>query len=335
MRLAKPVTPKVRESLVGFLMRAAEQNHLRSVGVLRLLLGRTTRPPGPPEAERLAAFCRCSVAEVSQLFGFQIRRADGRRAWRLGDEWVTQPHFISARSMAVCVHCLREDPYVPGTWELTLYRCCAFHRTRLLTICPGCGKALRWTRPRPWQCGCGFDLRLADTEAGGAGTWVTAQLIEHRLDPSVLLRPPAAIPDHLIQRLDGLSLDGLCKTLWFLGHFVAGVETRTLRPSGAQRRPRYADAIIEEAFALLASWPDSLRQHVATRAGGARGPGRGSLYERLFRPLVSYLEQELAEEELAFLRRAYEQQIRALWRSLGRQAPRALGTQLELDLDDC
>ncbi len=332
--LAKPVVPKVRESLVGFLMRASEENHLRSVGVLRTLLGRTTRPPGLQEAEGLARFCRCSVTEVSQLFGFQMRHADGRRAWRLGDEWVTQSHFVSSRSMAVCVHCLREDPFLPGTWELTLYRCCACHRTRLLTTCPGCGKALRWTRPRPWQCGCGFDLRLANTERGGASVWVTAQLIEHRLDPAVPLTPPAAIPRHLIQRLGGLSLDGLFKTLWFLGHFLGGVEIRTLRPKGAKRRPRYAEAIIEEAFALLARWPESLRRDVETRARNAGDVSQARLFERLFKPLVTYLEEELAEEELAFLRLAYEQQVRSLWRALGRPAPRRLGPQLELPLDD-
>lgn len=333
MILPRPVAPKVRESLAGFVMRAAEQNSLRTLGVMHAVVGRQSHPPDWTETRLLADFCRCSVAEINQLFGFQVRRSDGVWAWRLGDEWLTKPQFVSSRAAAVCPECLRRESYLPGTWELTLYRCCAFHRTRMLSRCPNCGKTLRWTRPRLWQCTCSYDLRRAHTTVGNSRVWTTAQLIEHRLESSLPLTHSTEVPKAVIERLATLSLDGLCKTLWFLGHFVAGVETRADGHKRLKRREGYVEAMIDEAFRLLGHWPEALREKVEMLSRQPDPLGRQSLYQRIFKPLMRYLEEELPDQELTFLRFAYEQQLRRLWRSMGRKMPKDLDHQMELELD--
>lgn len=334
MRLARRIAPRVNESLVGYLMRAAETNRLQSTSVLHAFLGRKSRPPAIEDAERLAYFCGCSVEEIAQLFGFHVRREGVGRAWRLGGEWVTKENFVSSRAMAVCRECLREDPYLPGTWELTFYCCCAFHRTRLLTACPGCGKQLRWTRPKVWQCSCGFDLRQANVETGTSHIWVTAELIEHKLDPGFRIVIPEGVPSRVVERLNGLSLDGLFKTIWFLGHCVGGFETCAAGHGRLKRKDGHAETIIDAAFSLLASWPESLRERLdaLSRRPGLEGGRR--FYRRMFGPLVSYLEQEPANGELTFIRLVYEQEIRLLWRKCGYKLPRQLDRQMRFDFPD-
>ena len=332
MRLARQVVPKVNESLVGFLMRAAEANHLPTTFVLHAFLGRKSRPPAIEDAERLALLCGCSIEEIAQLFGFLIRREGGLKAWRLGREWVTKDNFVSSRTMAVCCECLREDPYLPGTWELTLYCCCAFHRVRLLTTCPGCGRQLRWSRPQVWRCGCGFDLRQAKTEAGTPYTWVTAELIEHILDPGFRIDVPVEVPGHVVERLGRLSLDGLFKTIWFLGHCLGGFEACYAGHGRLKRKEGHAETMINTAFSLLVCWPESLRERLDALSRRQSLEGKPSSYQRTFGPLISYLEQEPVDGELTFIRLAYEQEIRLLWRSRGFKLPRRLDYQLELNL---
>lgn len=332
MRLAKHVPPKVNESLVGFLMRAAEANHMPNISALYALLGRKSRPPSIEDAERLAEFCGCTPSEIAQLFGFQVRRQEGRQVWRLGSEWITMQGFVSSRTMAVCRDCLRENPFLPGMWELTFYCCCASHRTRLLTVCQGCGNQLRWTRPKVWQCGCGFDLRNANTETGTTSAWITAMLIERRVDTSFQINIPAKISRNIADRLSGLSLDGLFKTIWLLGHCIGDFESCTSGHGRLKRLNNHAEKIVETAFSMLARWPKSLQERLEaiTKKQGAGNKPR--LYRDIFGPIVSYLEQEPAEGELSLIRLAYEQEIRRIWRMRGRKLPRQLDYQMELDI---
>lgn len=331
MILPHPVAPNVRESLVGFVMRAAELNGLHTYEVLRAAVGRYSFPPEWSEAEQLAALCRCSMAEITQLFGFRVRRTDGVWAWQLGDEWITKAQFVSSRTMAVCPECLRQDTYLPGTWELSLYRACAFHKTRLLFRCPACGRALRWTRPRLWGCPCGFDYRHARTETADWPLWITAQLIEHRLEPAFRMECGPDLPASLQARLGELTIDGLCRTLWALGHFVAGVDVRADGFKHRKRREDFADAILSTAFAILARWPEALQQSVDSLMRRSDPRGGKNLYVRVFKPLLAYLEDGCGDTELQFLRATYEQCLRQSCRIRGRRIPKGLGPQMEIE----
>lgn len=333
MMFARGVAPKTNESLVGFLMRIGELNRLPTVSVFEMLRGRVVCPRRVEAAVQIAAACQCSVPEIVQLFGFEHPHPSGRRAWRLGREWVTKANFVSSRSMAVCPHCLAQERYLPGIWELTFYSCCTEHRSQLLTHCPVCHKALRWTRPSISRCGCGFDLREAKGKPPGEYALAVATLIRTKVTAGPLPENNAAIPHNVAARLADLSLDGLFKTLWFLGHRIGDFEACT---SGhGRRKPRSADieAIIDKAAALLCAWPTSLRERCEAIAHRALSKGAKDLYGRAFRPIFAYLDEDFAERELAFVRVAYEQHIRQLWRDRGLFPPAHLGPQLELKLD--
>lgn len=332
MNLSRRVAPKISESLVGFLMRAADANHLSTVAVLKAVLGRVSHPPDIIEAEKLAEFCRCSVPEIIQLFGFQVRCEDRSRCWKLGSEWITKANFISSRLTAVCCDCLRKDPYIPGTWELSLYRTCAVHRTRLLSTCPACGGRLRWNRPSVCTCGCGLDFRSTRCESGSDSSWVLAQLIEHRLDPYFKLNVPETLSIQIINRLAALSLDGLFKTVWFLGHCLGSAEDCKVGHGRAKPTNFQAEKMIEKTFQFLVRWPESL--HAPLEAIATHSNNRNS-YRRMFGPLVLYLEQELGNDEFLFIRLAYERQIRDIWRRLGaRKFLQPFNQQMEFEFAD-
>lgn len=333
MFLARRVPPKVNESLVGYLMRAANANYLRSrESILESFIGTATRPPGTHEIERLAEFTRCSVSEITQLFGFQERREGGSPCWRIGSEWITKRNFVSSRSLACCPQCLQNDPYLPGTWELALYQTCAIHRTVLIDQCPGCGKPLRWTRRGVCFCTCGFDLRSAQSDPGGEKSWMLAQLIEHRLYPDFEMTIPPHVPIHMVERLASLTLDGLFKTIWFLGHCVAEFDSCAVGHGRTQLKGDRAGRVIENAFSLLADWPDALAERLATIAARPNGNKKASLYRNVLGPIATYMDEEITGDELAFLRSTYEAQIRTIWRDLGRKPLQRLDDrQLEFE----
>lgn len=336
MFLVRRVPPKVNESLVGYLMRAAEANRLRSrESILQSFIGTATRPPGLREVERLAEFTRCSVSEIAQLFGFEARLEGNSRCWRIGSEWITKRSFVSSRTLACCPDCLKSDPYLPGTWELSFYRTCAVHRAGLVHHCPGCGKPLRWTRRGVCICSCGFDLRRAECQPGSDSSWMLAQIIEHRLYPDFELTVPPAMPAHMVERLAGLTLDGLFKTIWFLGHCVAEFDVCAVGHGRSQLKGEHADRVIENAFSLMADWPQSLAERLAVIAARPKGNTKASFYRNVLGPVANYMDEEIVGDELAFLRSTYEFHIRWIWRELGRKPlQRFAETQLELDFPE-
>lgn len=334
MFLPKHVPPRVNESLVGYLIRAAEGNQLSGLeALLELFLGAATRPPKRHEIERLASFTRCSVSEIVQLFGFEFRCGGNLACWEIGGEWITKRNFITSRTLACCPDCLREDPYLPGVWELTFYRTCALHQTNLIYQCPRCRKPLRWMRPSVCRCNCGFDLRQAKTQLGNKASWMISQLVEHRLYPEFKLVVPSSLPVHMVERLADLTLDGLFKTIWFLGHCMSEYDTCETGHGRLQPRGDRIDQIIENAFSILSDWPHSMAEHLSERVSRTSIKKSKSLYTNAMGPLANYMSEEMQGHELAFLRNAYEVQIRMIWKRVGRkQAPRFGGNQIELDI---
>jgi hypothetical protein len=330
MRLPKAVTPKPLESLTGFLMRVAEQNRLPTLAVLRAFQGHARHPPRLKDAVAFAHFCGCSVAEVLQLVGFDRRDAAGRHGVMIGNDFVTN-RFVSSRFLSVCPCCLAEDPFLRGAWELTLYRACARHRKRLVSACPACDKQLRWFRPTVTRCSCGFRLAMAEPKDAVAEELLMAELIEGRTDPPYAPRT-YWLPAATLDRLSHLPLDTLFKTAWFLGHRVAAFE----RCGAGHAKRKAADhTMLGNFVCMLHEWPGSLEKRIKEMATTALEAGPINLYRRAFAPLSRYLEQELSTDESRFLRLAYENAIRKLWRDLGeRQLPIGLSLQEEFIFDE-
>jgi len=313
-------------------MRAAEVNHL-SVGMLYpRLKDRLGCPRTLNDAERIADLCSCEAAEVITLFGFEQRRSDGVRGCKLGTEWITKTNFISARRQSVCPDCLTENLFIPAQWELSFYRACARHRCKLFSSCPNCRRVLTWRRSSLSRCPCGYELRHTSPEAADNAPWILAQIIESRLDPRFVFTLPSAVSPRLVDRLAALSLDGLFKTIWFLGHRIGHSQQCTTGHGRLKPRDSDADSIIEAAFEMLGDWPAALKEKLKSMEQAALDCGSTRIFNRLYKPLVLYLDEEGSGSELAFLRITFEQLVRQLWQERGEDTPpRHLDRQLQLD----
>lgn len=137
----------------------------------------------------------------------------------------------------------------------------------------------------------------------------------------------------MLQQLAALSLDGLFKTIWFLGHRLGGFESCTI---GHGRKKANGSDAIEVAHSILSAWPYSLSPHIGRIADRSLKGGPTNLYRRAFQPVTAYIEQQLDTNELTFLRIAYEREIRKLWRQLKQPNLPKQFNQLEFDfLEHC
>ena len=317
-RLIHRVVPYPREDVIGFLSRAAERNHLWGPAtLLETLAGTSHTTVGVNDLPRLAYLCLNHLQELLPLSGIERRGVGGERTWQIQGEWVTKGSFLSARHVKLCPHCLAEAPYLRGVWSLSFYIACAHHKVNLIDRCPGCRRALKWDRRYVTHCNCGYDLTQAPTKAAAPTATLVAQLLALRSEEGLTLEP-GVLPLRELERLAGLSLDGLCKTVWFLGHCLAelghyGAGHGLMRP-----RAQSAAAIIENALMLLSVWPHSLGDMLGRLARRLPPDSPIDLVDKLMRPVNNYLHEDLQTDELAFLGRAYEQHLQLLWRSFGR-----------------
>lgn len=318
-RLIHRVVPFADEDIVGFLIRVARRNHLDGPGaILSYVLGDRHTLIATKDLPRLAEYCRNHIEEFLQMSGTETRLSDGSRAWRVAGELISKQVFIRTRHVKVCPVCLVENAYVRGLWSLSLYTCCAWHETCLVDRCAGCGHQLQWGRRLVTHCACGFNLFESPSVKAGRQELVVAKLIGCRSD-SHLQIPHDTVHSRELDRLAGLSLDGLCKTIWFLGHCLGDLGSYTVGHGRRHPTSDSADQMIANAFQILNSWPESLGQVLRTVADRATPDRRGAMLKRILAPVQSYLQEDIQTEELTFIRAAYEQHIRQLWRTFGAQ----------------
>lgn len=334
-RLIHRVIPHEHEDLVGFLMRVASRNYLSGPSeILRRVFGSHRHPVHLRDTIKIADYTRNTINEIAQLSGIECRRSGEDRAWQVSGEWVTKAVFVSQRSARVCPICLQEDAHIRGLWSLRLYAVCAVHGARLVDQCPACKRMIKWDRVSPRHCGCGFDLAGAPLSKSRGADFALAKLLGHRTLPGVDLHIDIGLSINEIERLANLSLDGLCKTVWFLGHCLG--ELGGYSVGHGRRKPHsfMIENLAMRTFNLMQAWPSSLGAHLHSLFG-ANLNGNSSLeIDHLFSPVRHYLREDLAGEELSFLVAAYEQHVRMLWRQVGRQRYLAINDrQLQLKLD--
>jgi hypothetical protein len=178
-------------------------------------------------------------------------------------------------------------------------------------------------------CTCGFDLRESPRTPGLPEAILLSTLIEDHIEGS-----PSGDGDRVISLLSGLSLDGLCKTIWLLGHVLPTVLSGKTVRGRTKPTKEESSRLIAKAFGFLSSWPDSYLGALGEIADQEISKSSASYVDRLFRSVHRYLMEELDAPETAFLKSAYEYQIRKLWRDAGdRHALRNINRQLELRLD--
>jgi hypothetical protein len=93
-----------------------------------------------------------------------------------------------------------------------------------------------------------------------------------------------------------------------------------------------AETIAATALEILEDWPWRLGERLQSCTQRSPSNGTGTLLDRLLGPVQHYFQHELQGSELAFLRIAYEQHIRMIWRTLGKEhRQRNAERQLEFD----
>ncbi|SDG56413.1 TniQ family protein [Propionivibrio dicarboxylicus] len=333
-RVIHRVTPFPEEYVLGYLHRVAEKNGIKGIqSLLSDALGTPRHSVSLTVVTKLATYCRLYPEEVEQLSGIERRNHDGVRSWQVCGEWVTKAAFIAPNHRKFCPCCLREAPFVRGCWQLVFYNACARHRTRLLDCCPKCRKRLNWTAHRLEYCACGY--KLADAEALHASNDALTMsfLIELRGGARVPPGESLGVGHREFDLLAGLSLDGLHKTIWFLGHCLKDLGRYGTGHGRLKRGQTEVDLMIRHTFELLKDWPKGFGDLLAEYARRPPADYQGPLEGRLLGPVQRYLRQELDGEEMAFIRLTYEQHLRTIWQEFGHKHRLRRVRQLEFDFE--
>lgn len=320
-RVIQRVEPFEHETISSFLMRTAEENgYRRAQDILSYALGSKGTNPAVlvEQVERLADYTRTTIPEISQLSGISKRFPQIRLAWQINGEWISKFSFLSLKQTRICPQCLSESPYLRGDWSLILNTACWRHGIQLHALCPRCGKTLENSRYFPARCICGFDLCRSPQIAAEPEETLIAKLIAARTRSSLCLDSNCLVA-HQIENLARLSLDGLCQSLWFLGH-----DLYCQFPLGTGRgHPKLsreeALRVIKGALWMLSDWPDRLRTtlvRIAHRSDACNAP---RAIARNLGPLQRYYEQRIQPGDTRFIGHPYETYMRDIATGLGRK----------------
>ena len=331
-RVLFKVLPRFDESLAGFLTRIGEANFLRSAHGILWKIGKSTFPLSDQDLIALAEFCSCDVGELAELFGGRIRRIDGLRAWKLGEEWIGKDYFIATRNQPCCPNCLKEDGYLKAAWELTFYTCCGRHGVELIEQCPQCGWRLTWQRGKVTHCRCGYDLRESPISNASPFERLVAQLVDLRITGKHIHALMEILPPHVMGKLSVLSMDGLFRTIWFFGYCLSLQANGKAGPLDNRFKSSDAKKILDSAFNYLVDWPTTFIDTLNKLGNRPHQRNTTILAARTFGPIHRFLSEEAEQGELIFLWHAYERFLRDFWKVSGRhRLPSPLSPQTEFD----
>lgn len=317
-RLIHRVNPYPDELIIGFLMRVALKNHLVSpVELIQYFSDGKQMNFRFKDIAKLAYFCRNTTEEIGQLSGFEFWE-NGEPRWLIMSEWVTMSLFITSRSSRVCPLCLKEEPYLRALWILSFYFVCARHNVLLIDKCPSCNRKLNWDRKRPTFCVCGQPLSEVHSEIDQSNALVLAKILAYRVSQDSQYLSGLTVPIVALEKLANLSLDGICKTIWFLGHCVAGIGKSSL--GHGRKKPNVNDLVkmVETTIHFLSRWPDGLGSWLFQILVDEFDINFTSTERRkILGPTDHYVRNCMLNHELQFLVKAYDQYLQFIWQELG------------------
>ena len=317
-------------------MRCAYANHYRGhQEILQYALDASSTNPQVEQTEipRLAIYTRNSVNELSQLSGVSRQVPRKGREWKILGEWLSKSTFLKLRHAPICPRCLQEQPFLQGAWHLAFNTACWKHRCQLIDRCPQCKRQLALSRRQPDYCECGFDLRKSESLPAEAEQLLIARIIVNRSDGPLNL-DSACIPANQVEHLASLSLDGLCHSLWFLGHHLLG--NFSLNQGSGLRKldDRETREMIAAVCWLLSDWPSRLNQALSKQIALNSMWSGDNATMRLLGPIQRYYEFHIGSNDFRFISSPYETFVRQLVKQAGiKTRPSRLDSpQLELDL---
>lgn len=310
MLIATP-QPKLRESILGFLLRATELNGYKSINQVLSIAGLKTNEARSvrPSLSKLAPIFGRTEQEFIN-FGLDTSEGDSSRYLNIAGQKISS-FYTKSKHAGFCVECFKEQGYIESFFELKYALGCPLHNIRALEFCPECKKQLSWWRRGLAKCSCGYDLREIEINYIESPN-VTALLSIirnklYRLDSGVDVISNLGFPVNAIQNL---SLD----TLLSLVHRFSSAVYRDDGNAEDIERSNDWKALTTTA-GVLSNWPHNFYKHLMNvHVSGANLSKLGlrgqfnSFYESLFKT-------GLPAEEITFLREAFVEFGQTHWKN--------------------
>jgi hypothetical protein len=262
MRLLLRTVPHEHETVSGFILRAAEINHIYGYNLF-LQLGATWTHFDRDPAE---------VRRAADTLGIPLddwlsteRNPTGYRLADRGELTKNENRFWGRYLGWFCPACLRERQMMKGEWQFPHFPVCVDHKAHLITACPNCSRSLDIHMRRKWlsRCRCGFTYSEAEGEPLSGAEVQLGELIRQRFDPS---KANSKLADHPLSKL---RLGPLLRLVRFAGQKAPSSSIRVaLEPKATK-----------EAFGIAAEgmsdWPASF-ENTLERLIGAPGSSTGA-----------------------------------------------------------
>lgn len=202
-----------------------------------------------------------------------------------------------------CPACLEQEQWLRPAWGLKTATVCSSHRAMLEDTCPACNTPQPWIRPIVSHCAhCGFDLTRCPIRPAAIYMVKLASELERPFMESA----------HLSGDLfaNAIPLPALVRMIWYLGQFRD--RQMPLHPGQIKDcdKLEVAAALFENTAHLLADWPSNFTNmlHVHLTVATA-----STSIATVFGPLYEVLYKHLGAQEFQFLRKAFEDFLRAEW----------------------
>ena len=155
--MVRHTAPFPTESLVGYVLRLAEENGYASPWGAYSLAGlkqNEIRTSGF-KLEKLAVIINRPASELESI-GYSAPLNQPRWARLLGHSLV--PTDLKIVNPGLCPRCVADKGFIEAHWHLTLMVGCPVHECMSVQCCANCGKRVRLFRRGLLECGCGGNL---------------------------------------------------------------------------------------------------------------------------------------------------------------------------------
>lgn len=242
-----------RESLLGFLLRASEENGYPSPSLILSCADLT-----PDERRR----CHVPLEKIAPVFN-RDPAAFGEIAWKPstpdGHKSATlRGHTLLARSLClqhpkVCPDCIVESGIVDACWDIAFMVGCPKHNRPLVWRCPDCAQRLRWNRQGLLTCTCGASLCAAADGVLPPRLWDLLEYLQRRFyaEDTRSLYPTRRMP---LYEFEKMSLQGLVTLVEILGKVASGHTGKT-RNHGNAVDPDWYFRVASAGAQTLSDWP--------------------------------------------------------------------------------
>lgn len=253
--LVRTPAPNLRESLVGYLVRLAEENGYDSPATI---LNYADCPPGAIPSGK-ANLTKLANVTGHALDEFSKISYDGKLPGKspgssvnghLISSW-RSARVLSPRRISVCHQCVDEQEGIDSFWDLTLAVVCPKHGCRSIRACRHCERPITWARPGVLICSCGKSLsdsaqgRATDTEIE-LSKMLRAKFVG---DSLAELKLRGRYP---VSELEAMTFVQFASLLFNMGQSFG-----RLTYSQALKSP---DVVLSEAAKSLQNWPIGFRR---------------------------------------------------------------------------